>query len=202
MLSHVRVWKDRKVGSRYARSLERAKSLPSGTSYPMDQEETKAYFLQIYDAYADDIFRFCALKVSNRELAQDLTQEVFTRFWQALREGTVMRSERALLYTVARNLVIDWYRKKKESSLDEITDTGIEFSGEGARDVTLEAEMAEALRAVNKLDEPSREALLMRFVEGLSPKEIASITGESANVVSVRLNRALKKVRELMHTDD
>lgn len=202
MQGPMRVWEDRQVKALYARSGERAKSLPSGTSYSMDQDETKAYFLQIYDAYADDIFRFCALKVSNRELAQDLTQEVFTRFWQALREGTVMRSERALLYTVARNLVIDWYRKKKESSLDAMADSGIEFGGEDADDVTREAEMGEALRIVRGLDEPSRDALLMRYVEGLSPKEIATITGESANAVSVRLNRAMKKVRASMHTDD
>lgn len=167
----------------------------------MDQEETKAYFLQIYDSYADDIYRFCYLKVSNRELAQDLSQEVFTRFWQALREGTVMRSERALLYTVARNLVIDWYRKKKESSLDVLTEQGIEFGGDQAEDVTREAEMHEALRMVHKLDEPSREVLTLRFVEGLSPKEIALLSGESANAVSVRLNRAMKKMRTLMHTD-
>lgn len=168
----------------------------------MDQDETKAYFLQIYDAYADDIYRFCYLKVSSAEVAQDLSQEVFTRFWQALREGTVMRSERALLYTMARNLVIDWYRKKKESSLDALSDQGIEFAGEGATDVMRPAEMEEALRVVNELDEPSREALLLRFVEGLSPREIGSLSGESANAVSVRLNRAMKKVRALMHTDE
>ena len=167
----------------------------------MDQEETKAYFLQIYDTYADDIYRFCYLKVSSRELAQDLSQEVFTRFWQALREGTVMRSERALLYTMARNLVIDWYRKKKESSLDVLTEQGIEFRGEDAEDVTREAEMKEALEIVNGLDEPSREVLLLRFVEGLSPKEIARLSGESANAVSVRLNPAMKKLRTQMHTD-
>lgn len=168
----------------------------------MDQDETKAYFLQIYDTYASDIYRFCFLKVSSREQAEDLTQEVFTRFWQALREGTVMRSERALLYTMARNLVIDWYRKKKESSLDILTESGIEFAGDSGEDVQVAAEMAEALKAVNELDEPSREALLMRYVEGFSPKEIASLTGESANAVSVRLNRAIKKVRAIMHTDD
>ena len=178
-----------------------AKSSPGGTSYLMDQEETKAYFLQIYDSYADDIYRFCYLKVSNRELAQDLSQEVFTRFWQALREGTVMRSERALLYTMARNLVIDWYRKKKESSLDVLTEQGLEFGGDGADDVTREAEMAEALRMVSQLDEASRDVLILRFVDGLSPKEIALLSGESANAVSVRLNRAMKKMRTLMHTD-
>ncbi len=167
----------------------------------MDQDDTKAYFLQIYDAYADDIFRFCYLKVSNRELAEDLSQETFTRFWQAVREGTVMRSERALLYTIARNLVIDWYRKKKESSLDVLTEAGLEFKGEGAEEVTREAEMQEALRVIEDLDDASREALLLRFVEGLAPQEIARLSGESANVISVRLNRAMKKVRARMHTE-
>ncbi len=167
----------------------------------MDQDETKAYFLQIYDTYADSIYRFCLLKVSNDEVATDLTQEVFTRFWQALREGTVMRSERALLYTVARNLIIDWYRKKKESSLDALAEEGIEFVGEGAREILHAAEMREALAAIEKLDDPSREALLLRYVEGLSPRDIAQLTGESANVVSVRLNRAIKKVRTILRTE-
>lgn len=167
----------------------------------MDQDDSKAYFLHIYDTYANDIYRFCYLKVSRREVAEDLTQEVFMRFWQALREGTVMRSDRALLYTMARNLVIDWYRKKKESSLDALTDEGIEFVGSNRKDVELGAEVQEALAAIHQLDEPSREAVLLRYVEGFSPRDIAELTGESANVVSVRLNRALKKVRTLMHTN-
>lgn len=176
--------------------------MPFGTSYLMDQEETKAYFLQIYDTYASDIYRFCLIKVSSKELAEDLTQEVFTRFWQALRDGTVMRSDRALLYTIARNLVIDWYRKKKESSLDTILEKGVEFEGEGARNVTIDAEMKEALAVIETLDDASREAVILRFVEGLSPKEIGQLSGESANVISVRLNRALKTVRSRMHAHD
>ncbi len=168
----------------------------------MDQEDSKAYFLQIYDAYADDIYRFCFLKVSSRELAEDLTQEVFTRFWQAVREGTHMRSERALLYTIARNLVIDWYRKKKEQSLDVLTEKGIEFKGEDHHEVEHTAQMQETLSVINQLDDVSKEALLMRYVEGLSPRDIAGITGDTANAVSVRINRALKKVRAIMHTDE
>lgn len=177
------------------------KNEPAQASIPMDQDDIEEYFLQIYDAYADDIYRFCYLKVSSKELAEDLAQETFTRFWQALRDGTTLKSERALLYTIARNLVIDWYRKKKESSLDVLTEAGFEIAGEGADEVTRPAEMAEALRIVEGIDEPSREALLLRYVEGLSPREIADLTGETANVISVRINRAVKKVRERMHTD-
>ncbi|MBU1292906.1 RNA polymerase sigma factor [Patescibacteria group bacterium] len=168
----------------------------------MDQEDSKAYFLQIYDTYVSDIYRFCVLKVSSSELAEDLTQEVFTRFWQAIREGTHMRSERALLYTIARNLVIDWYRKKKEQSLDVLSEQGFEFKGDDATDIEDSAQVKEALSVIRQLDDVSREAVLMRYVEGLSPQDIAGITGDTANAVSVRINRAMKKVRAIMHTDE
>jgi RNA polymerase sigma-70 factor (ECF subfamily) len=168
------------------------------TSTSMDHEDSKAYFMETYDAYGSDIFRFCLLKVSSREIAEDITQEVFMRFWQALREGTELRNARALLYTMARNLVIDWYRKKKESSLDHLQEQGVDFAGEDYKRITENAEHQEVLRAIHELDEPSRDALLLRFVDGLSPREIAALTDETPNAISVRINRAIKKVQEII----
>lgn len=162
----------------------------------MDQDEAKDYFLLSYDNYADAIYRFVLMKVSDREKAEDITQDVFMRFWQALKEGTVLRNDRALLYAIARNLVIDWYRKKKETSLDALTEEGIEIEGSNEVPILENAMNQEVLRVVYTLDEPSREAILLRFVEGFSPAEIAALNGESPNAVSVRINRALKKVRE------
>lgn len=164
----------------------------------MDPKHVKAEFLRTYDTYADDIYRFCVLKVSNREQAQDLTQEVFMRFWQTLRDGTELKNERAFLYTLARNLVIDWYRKKKDNSLDALTEQGIDFANDDHKRIMQSAEMQEVLRVVNQLDEDSRDAIVLRFVEGLTPKEIAQMTGETANAVSVRINRAIKKVQVLI----
>ena len=168
----------------------------------MDHTELKADFLRTYDAYSGDIFRFCSMKVTNRELAQDLTQEVFMRYWQTIREGEKMKNERAYLYTLARNLVIDWYRKKKESSLDVLTDQGIDFGNEDHRKIEESAQMNEVLKVIEQLDDDAREALLLRFVEGFTPKEIASMSGESANAVSVRINRAIKKVQGLIHANE
>ncbi len=165
----------------------------------MDQDEAKDYFLQSYDTYSDAIFRFALVKVSDRERAQDITQEVFMRFWQALRDGTVLRNDRALLYTIARNLIIDWYRKKKESSLDALTESGFEIRGTDEVPILQNAMNEEVLRVINTLDEPSRESMLLRFVEGFSPAEIAALRGETPNAISVRINRALKKVREQLH---
>lgn len=168
----------------------------------MDQEQKKEQFLAAYDAHGDAIFRFCALKVSNREVAADLTQEVYLRFWQSLRKDENILNERAYLYTLARNLVIDWYRKKKESSLDTLMSAGIDFKGLDRESVTEEAEMKEALHVIEQLDQDSRDVIIMRFMEGLSPKEIGEALGESANSISVRLHRAVKKVQELIHAHD
>ena len=166
----------------------------------MDQEDSKAYFIETYDAYGSDIYRFCLLKVSRKEVAEDIAQEVFMRFWQAIKEVTEFRNARALLYTIARNLVIDWYRKKKESSLDTLQELGIDFAGEDVKRITEHAEHEEVLRVINDLDEPSKEALMLRFVDGLSPRDIAALSGETPNAVSVRINRAIKKVQQQLHT--
>jgi RNA polymerase sigma-70 factor (ECF subfamily) len=167
----------------------------------MDHDQSKAHFLQIYDTYAADLYRFCAFKVSNRELAEDITQEAFMKYWQSLREQKI-KNDRAFLYTVARNLIIDWYRRKKESSLDVLSDAGIEFESHDQTAITDTAEAREVLEVVQKLDEDSRDVFLLRFVEGFSPKEIATMRNESANAVSVRINRATKKVQELIHAKE
>ncbi|MEK7080116.1 MAG: sigma-70 family RNA polymerase sigma factor [Patescibacteria group bacterium] len=164
----------------------------------MDQEDSKNYFLETYDAYGNDIYRFCLMKVSRSEVAEDITQEVFMRFWQTLRDGTELRNARALLYTIARNLVIDWYRKKKESSLDVLQDQGIDFAGDDWKHITQNAEHREVLEVIQQLDESSREALMLRYVDGLSPSEIAELSGETPNAISVRINRAIKKVKDLI----
>lgn len=165
----------------------------------MQHDTLQTQFLSAYDSYNEAIFRFCAMKVSTREVAQDITQEVFMRYWQSLRKGEVLQNERAFLYTIARHLVIDWYRKKKESSLDAIMETGVDFKGDGPQSITDNAEALEVLAVIQNLEEHDREVLLLRYVEGFSPKEIAEQLEESANLVSVRIHRALKKVQELIH---
>lgn len=165
----------------------------------MDQDTLSAHFIETYDQYADELYRFCFFKVSDSERAQDLVQDVFARYWQALRKNPDITYPRALLFTIARNRVTDWYRKKKEDSLDALQEGGVEFTGQTSSDVERPAEYAEILKAVDELDEPSREAVLLRYTEGWTPAEIAELHNESANAVSVRLNRAIKKLQDRLH---
>jgi RNA polymerase sigma-70 factor (ECF subfamily) len=187
----------------------------------MQHDALQSEFLNAFDAYHDAIFRFCLFKVSNREVAQDLTQETFMRYWQTLLtsldltsldsfEGTeikpvdakaqaTIQNERAYLYTIARNLIIDWYRKRKDASLDRIKDTGVDFEGAGAAEITDNASTEEILAVLKTLEDGDREVLLLRYVEGYGPQEIAKLLTESPNVVSVRIHRALKKLQEKLH---
>lgn len=169
----------------------------------MDQDSLhdslKAQFLATYDEHADALYRFCLFKVTLPEKAEDLVQDVFARYWQALREGTAIDNERAYLYTLARNRIIDWYRKKKEDSLNQLEDRGFDLAGMTAGDVEERARVREVLEAIDALDERSREALVLRQVEGWTPEEIAVYSNSTANAVSVRINRAIKKVQDHLH---
>lgn len=164
----------------------------------MNQEHLEKIFLQSFTEFSDAIFRFCVVKVTDTALAEDMTQEVFMRYWRYVREEKQIDNTRALLYTIANNLAKDWYKKKKSVSLDQKLEAGMGFP---STDISQETSAAyrEALDAIADLEPRDKEVLLLRFVEGLGPNEIAEIVHETANSVSVRINRAMVKLREHMH---
>ncbi len=163
----------------------------------MNQETLEKIFTESFDSFGDAIFRFCVFKVSNRDLAEDMTQEVFTRYWQYLRDGKEMTNTRAFLYTIANNLAKDWYKKKKSVSLDEKMETGSIPAG-SEPDPERMAEYQEVIDAIGDLEQKNKEVLLLRYVEGLQIKDIADILNETTNAISVRINRATKKLKSKM----
>lgn len=168
----------------------------------MQQEALEKEFVESFSLYGDAIFRFCLIKVSNKELAEDMTQEVFARYWQSLRKGSVMSNTRSFLYTIAHNLAKDWYKKKKSYSLDEQMDQGLEPRDRNELDQQTKAEYEEVLAVIKEMEDKDKEVLMLRFVEGLEPKDIAHILNESANTISVRVNRASERLRQKLHTHE
>lgn len=157
-------------------------------------------FKKIYENESDAIFRFCLVRVSDREEALDITQETFLRLWKSLRDEQNILNSRAFLFTVARRLIIDWYRKKKSLSLEKM------LEGESSYDIvddnTVEdsnfslSEGRYLLSGINELNPSYRDPVYLRFVEGLSPPEIAEILGLSTSATSVRINRGLAELRK------
>lgn len=160
-------------------------------------------FLAVYDHYSDAMFRYTLLRIRDRELAKDITQDTFLQTWKYFQEKGPILNAKPFLYTVAIRLIINQTYKHKEQSLERLAEEidfepvdGTTTDVAASRSDLLEGE--EALAYIKKLNPSYRDVLYLRFVEGLSPKEIAAIIGESRNLVGVRLNRAIKALRKYL----
>lgn len=169
--------------------------------------ELERQFADAFEAYNDELFRHASLRLPDREKALELTQETFLKVWDYLQKGEEIRELRPFLYRTLRHLIIDEYRRKKSVSLEamvEGSDTpDVETLLPADESNTLESaierfEGKRALEALKLLPDAYREALTLRYVEGLSPGEISGIIGESENAVSVRIHRGLKKLKVLL----
>ncbi len=137
--------------------------------------------------YYDKIYRYCRFRVNDKSLAEDLTQETFLRFLNSSPD----EPER-YLYTIARNLCIDEYRKNHEDSFDDMD----EPSSDGFEDhligsITLR-------RALEKLSDEERDMLILRYVNGESVQEISKLTGLSRFAVYRRCMDAKKRLSDLL----
>lgn len=157
-------------------------------------------FLDVYEQYADAIYRHCYFRVYNKELAEDLTQETFIKTWTYLSEGKEIKNIKAFLYRVAINLVIDNSRKKTALSLDEFKEKEVSIRQYNIVEekVFSQAEFASIFKTMDKLEDKYKDIILMRYMQDFSPAEIADVLGVSANVVSARLNYAVKKLKKII----
>lgn len=166
-------------------------------------------FLQAYDEYGDALFRHAFLRISDRERAVDVVHDTFTKVWSYVREGHEVDSFRPFLYKVLNNLIIDVYRKNKEASLDALfeqegVDEGSfdELSENTVESLAATIDGKKAFDLLEKLPPEYREVLILRFVDDLGPKEISALVEESENVVSVRIHRGLKMLRDTMEKEE
>jgi RNA polymerase sigma-70 factor (ECF subfamily) len=165
-------------------------------------------FRNAFEKHSDELFRHCVLRLSDRERAVELTQECFLRAWNYLERGKTIDKYRPFLYKTLNNLIIDEYRKHKTQSLDallEHEETALAIEGELLRDKTdifeeaaVQFDMKQVLAMITKLPETYRTVVIMRYVDGLLPSEIAEYLEESENTVSVRIHRGIRKLQSLL----
>ncbi len=162
-----------------------------------DKENTRL-FLKWYEEYSDGLFRYCFFKIGDREHSLEIIQDVFARLWQTIQKGNILDNPKAFLYTSARNSVIDWYRKKKPVSLDALDEVGFEVPSSDYSSVDMDKmEASRVIKKADELEEMYREVIILRFVNDLSVAEIAELLGEKENNISVRIHRALDKLKKL-----
>jgi RNA polymerase sigma-70 factor (ECF subfamily) len=156
-------------------------------------------FIAAYDRFADAIFRFCIIRVGDRDVARDIMQETFTRAWEHIASGKPVDRMRPFLYRIASNLIIDRARKHQVLSLDALMEDEHFVPPSADKGNPQDAAMiAEMMRAVDRLDEKYRTPIILRYVEGMDVGDIARVVNESENTVSVHLHRGIEKLRELL----
>ncbi len=159
------------------------------------EEAKKARFAKVYEEYSKPLFKFCLYKLSNREKAIDLVSDTFLRTWQYLAQGNCIENEKSFLYTTARHLIIDEYRRKKNISLDLLISLGFETSYTDAQEIYNYLDGRIILKEVNKLPLSYSSVIMMRYVNDFSIGEISKILKSSENSISVKIHRGLSKLR-------
>ncbi|MCI5051087.1 MAG: RNA polymerase sigma factor [Candidatus Pacebacteria bacterium] len=167
----------------------------------LEKQQNTEQFMEYYEKYSDDIFRFCMVKTKNREISLDITQDTFMKFWEYIIKGTDIENERPLLYRIANNLVIDYYRKKKPVLVEDFNDGSYQehltFDNQQNLEDRIDGEKAMTL--LDQLPESIREIINLRFIHDFSITEIGKTVGKDPKTVSVYLHRGLKKLKEILN---
>ncbi len=158
-------------------------------------------FGRIFDFYHEKIYRFVYLKVSTAQDAEDIVAECFLKAWQYIKEGKKIASLQAFLYQVARNLVVDFYRRKgaPTESLDDVEITIADRSDLSLEEkMVLKSDMAKVEGALRTLKDTYREVIVLHFLNELSLSETAKIIGKTPGATRVLLHRGMKALKGVL----
>ena len=159
-------------------------------------------FGALYEHYLDQIYRYVFYRVGNASEAEDLTEVVFLKAWQALRRQSAAKANvqnfRAWLFRIAHNAVIDHYRSNNpEVPLDQVTQ--MKDSQLAPEEQLVANQRTQRLAQVMAKLEPNlQQVLTCRFINQLSHAETAQIMGISEANARVLQHRALKLMHGLM----
>ena len=153
---------------------------------------------RLIEQYQHRLLRYLIYLTGNHELAEDLFQETWIRVLERGHQYDGKHEFSTWLYAVARNLAIDFFRKKRLVSLEGLMEDEDHAALEPADtrplawEVVAQHEQAERISAVLiGIPAKYREAVVLRFQEGLALEEIASVTGARLGTVKSRLYRGL-----------
>lgn len=164
------------------------------------QDGNAEAFGELYERHAQAVFRFLYSHLSNRLDAEDLTGDVFLRSWRSL-PGYRERGAPfvAYLLRVARNALIDFYRRTSKAQEEDIENTIVPDKAAGPVEVVgAQLESQELRQTLQQLATDYRAVLTLRFISELSVAETSQVMGKSEGSVRVLQHRALVALRKLL----
>jgi len=162
------------------------------------QYDTRA-LAEIYDRYAEPIYRYLYRFLGDAAQAEDLTSEVFLKLLQVL--GTAKAPREQLpgwLYGVAHNLATDWFRSNSRRPAVSLAEDLV-ADGSLPSAVLEKQQMQKQLRAaLRQLTADQQRVILLRFGEGFQLGKVAQLLGKSEGAVKLLQHRAVQRLRALL----
>ena len=160
-----------------------------------------AAFRELYDIFSDKIYRFVFFRLPNEQDAKDLLQEIFLSVWDYLNKDDVeVKNLQALIYKITKNSVSNYYVKNKlrlsEVGLDEV-EYKIGESDETSEVLDIRLEIEKVSQHLKNLKRPEyQEVIELKYISGLSHKEISKILDKTEQNVRTILHRAIKNLKQ------
>lgn len=156
----------------------------------------------LYQLYSQAIFRYVACRVPTNDDAEDLTAEVFVSMVKGLSSYQVTGAPfEAWLYRIAASRVSDFYRYTNRRQHQELTETLLDSSPLPEEQYLQNQTLHQLRHALQQLPEDHQTILILRFVERKSHEEVAELLEKSVSAVKSAQYRALKRLTELLGTD-
>ena len=161
-------------------------------------------FAPLYDYYFPKIYNYIYHRVQNTQLAEDLVSETFYKALANIKQFKWQgRSFSSWLYTIARNQVIDQYRRQEPLLLDENKSELVAPEGSNPEIKVLgEISKEELFSAIKSLTPDQQDALLLRFQDDLKIKEIAQVLDKNEGAIKALLFSGLKSLRKIVDGGD
>lgn len=173
----------------------------------MNNGLTKKVLIEAFEDHAVSIYRYIYIRIGmNREIAEDLSQEVFYKVWNRRNDFDKSKSSlKSWLYLIAQGLIIDHYRKSTSKGKDKKAELDTEeiekFGDTSNTDISDELLSEWILSKMKSLSEEEQELIILRYIEDENIKVISEIIGKKESATKVSIHRAINKLREIINEE-
>lgn len=158
---------------------------------------------EIYDRYAESIYRYLYRILGDANIAEDLTSDVFLKLLQVLGTSRAPRDQlQGWLYRVARNLAMDWFRQQAKGPTVVLNEELAQGSDSPVDSLEQRQTRQRLGRVLSRLTASQQQVILLRFGEGLKITEVGRLMGKSEGAIKLIQYRAVKRLRKLLEQEE
>ena len=157
----------------------------------------------LYDRYHESIYRYFYYRFDDPTIAEDLTADVFLKMVQAISGYRIEAAPfHAWLFKIARNRAIDHYRRSRTHPTGEIHENMAGFEPDMDLTIDIRLTSSRLAKALTRLEDTQRDAILLRFIEGMPIAETAKVLNRSVDAIKGLQRRGLIALHQMLNSSE